>query len=146
MEIEFASPKGEYFYLVLAVCFFLGVIGLGWLGSTVTPVGNDGRATVLSWTDFQVAQAQKAYSAERDNLRQAVDDLADLVSKGASPVEVQIHVSRIEKLTVDGLPELADARAAISQASADVRDYSLGKISESAVIESINYAAGLLSK
>jgi hypothetical protein len=146
MEIEFSAPEGQNFYLVIVAVLLLLVTGLGWLGYGVTRVGPDGRAVVMTWTDYRVIQAEKVYIAERAELRSAVEEIAQLLNKNASPVEAQIHLIRIEKSTGDGLPELAEARAAVFQATDAVRAYSLGKISRDEAAGAINHAAELLAE
>lgn len=146
MEIEFSAPEGQNFYLVLAAVLLLVVAGLGWLGYGVTRQGPDGRAAVMTWTDYRVIQAEKAYLAERAELRSAVEDIVQLLNKNASPVEAQIHLTRIEKSAGDGLPELAEARAAVLQAADAVRACSLGKISREEAAGVISHAIELLAE
>ncbi len=146
MEIEFSAPEGQNFYLVLTAVILLVVTGLGWLGYGVTRQSPDGRAAVMSWTDYRVIQAEKAYFAERAELRSAVEEIAQLLNKNASPAEAQIHLTRIEKSIGDGLPELAEARAAVLQAADAVRAWSLGKSSRDEAAEVINYAIELLAE
>lgn len=146
MEIEFSAPEGQNFYLVVATVILLVVTGLGWLGYGVTRVGPDGRADVMSWTDYRIIQAEKAYIAERAKLRSAVEEIAQLLNKNASPVEVQIHLARIEKSISDGLPELAETRDAVRQAADAIRAHSLGKISREDAAGVIKYAIELLAE
>lgn len=146
MEIEFNAPEGQQFYLVVAALLLLVIAGLGWLGYGVTRVGPDGRAAVMTWTDYRVIQAEKAYLAERAELRSAVEEIAQLLNKNASPVEAQIHLARIEKSIGDGLPELAEARVAVLQASDAARACSLGKIPPEEAAGAIHYAAELLAR
>lgn len=146
MEIEFSSPEGQNFYLVVAAVLLLVVAGLGWLGHGVTRVDSDGRAAVMSWTDYRVIQAEKAYVAERAKLRSAVEEIAQLLNKSASPVEAHIHLTRIEKSLGEGLPELAEARAAVLRAAESARANSLGKISIDEAAGAINHAAELLAE
>ncbi len=146
MEIEFGSFEGQYTPLVITAVVLLVLVGLGWIGSSVSTTGADGRAAVLTWTEYRVSQAEKAYRTEREQLRSAVDGLAQLLDKNASPVEAQIHTTRIEDSLGDGLPELADARAAVQFAAQAVRDCSLGKIPPADAADAIDYAASLLTE
>lgn len=146
MEIEFKAPEEHYFYLVIAAVVLFVLVGLGWLGKSVTRLGPDGQGVVMSWTDYRVIQAEKAYVAERAKLRSAVDEIAQLFNADASPVEAQIHLARIEKSLEGGLPELADARAAVAQAVNAVRACSLGKVSHEEAAGVIRYAADILAE
>jgi hypothetical protein len=148
MEIEFNAPKGQYFYPAIVIVVLLALAGLGWLGQGVTRTGDDGRALVLSWTDYQVAKMEREYLAQKTRLRSAVEDIARLFARNPSLMEAQIHLDRIEKdvsANVD-LPSLADARLAVLQAADAVRAYSLGKYSHSDTAGAINYAAELLAE
>jgi hypothetical protein len=148
MEIEFDAPKGQYFYPAIVIAVLLVLVGLGWLGQGVTRTGDDGRALVLGWTDYQVAKMEREYLAQKTRLRSAVEDIARLFGRNPSPMEAQIHLDRIEKdvsANAD-LSGLADARQAVLLAADAVRAYSLGKISHSDTAGAINYAAELLAE
>jgi len=146
VEIEINAPQGQQFYLLIAAAILLVLAGLGWLGHGVTQTGPDGRAAVMSWTDYRVIQAEKAYLAERAELRSAMEDIAQLLNQDASPVEAQIHLARIEKSLGAGLPELAEARAAVLQAADALRAFSLGKLSRAQAAGAIKHAAELLDE
>jgi hypothetical protein len=146
VEIEFDAPKGQFFYSAVFVIVLLTLAGLGWLGQGVTRVSEDGRALILSWTDYQVAKMEREYLAQKTRLRSAVDDIARLFAKDPSPMEAQIHLDRIEKDVNNArdLPGLADARQAVLLAADAVRAYSLGKYSHTDTAGAINDAAELL--
>jgi hypothetical protein len=148
MEIEFDAPKGQVFYPAIVIVALLALAGLGWLGQGVTRVGEDGRALVLTWTDYQVAKMEREYLAQKTRLRGAVEDIARLFARNPSPMEAQIHLDRIEKdvsANAD-FPGLADARQAVLLAADAVRAYSLGKISHTDTAGAIHYAAELLAE
>lgn len=148
MEIEFDAPKGQVFYSAVVIAVLLALAGLGWLGQGVTRVGEDGRALVLTWTDYQVAKMEREYLAQKARLRGAVEDIARLFARDPSPMEAQIHLDRIEKdvNSAADLPGLADARQAVLLASDAVRAYSLGKTSYTDTAGAITYAAELLAE
>jgi hypothetical protein len=149
MEIEFDSPNGQSFSLgLVAAMIVFALLGLGWLGHGVTRTGEDGRAAILTWSDYQVTKLERKYLSQKTKLRSAVDDMARLLARNPSPMEAQIHLERIEKEIADtgDLPGLVEAREAVRSAAAGLRSYSLGSLSYEEVAGTLNYAAELLAE
>ena len=148
MEIELSLGKTSYLREIATAILVLSLAGLGWLGSMVTRTGADGSAQVLTWSDYQLGKAEKAYQAERQTLREDADSLTALLSQEhmPSPVAVQVAANRILEHTASGVAELADARAALGNAAIDVRDWSVGTVDKNIAIQSMQSVISLLSE
>jgi len=148
VEIELSLGKTSYLREVAIAILVLSLASLGWLGSIVTRIGTDGSAQLLTWSDYQLGKAEKAYQAERQTLREDADRLTALLSQEhvPSPVAVQVAANRILEHTASGVAELADARAALGNAALDVRDWSAGTVDKNTAIQSMQSVISLLSE
>jgi hypothetical protein len=148
VEIELSLGKNSYLREMAAAILVVVLIGLGWLGWTVTRIGAEGRAEVLTWADYQLGKAEKAYQAERETLRDDADTLTGLLSQtnSPSPVAVQVTANRILEHTSNGVSELSDARLALSSAAVAVRDWAVGTADKNAAIQAVQSAISLLSE
>jgi hypothetical protein len=150
VEFEFNLPgsKSNFLYEMAAAMLVVSLLGLGWLGWAVTRTGTDGSAQVLTWSDYQLGKAEKAYLTERQTLRDDTDTLTALLSqqKLPSPVAVQVAANRILDHTSSGVAELADARAALGEAALTVRDWAVGTADKNTAIQALQAAISLLSE
>ena len=148
MEIELSLGKNSYWREMAAAILVVLLLCLGWLGWTVTHVEADGSAQVLTWTDYQLGKAEKAYQVERETLRGDADTLTGLLSKSTSPspVAVQVTANRILEHTSAGVSELTDARAALGTAAIVVRDWAVGTADKNAALQAVQSAISLLSE
>ena len=148
MEIELSLGKNSYWREMAAAFLVILLLGLGWLGWSITRVGADGSAQVLTWTDYQLGKAEKAYQAERETLRGDADTLTGLLSQptSPSPVAVQVTANRILEHTATGVSELTDARTALGSAAVVVRDWAVGTADKYAAAQAVQSAISLLSE
>ena len=148
MEIELSLGKNSYWREMAAAFLVVLLLGLGWLGWTVTRIGPDGSAQVLTWTDYQLGKAEKAYQAERETLRGDADILTGLLSQptSPSPVAVQVTANRILEHTSTGVSELTDARLALGDAAVVVRDWAVGTADKNTAVQAVQSAISLLSE
>ena len=69
-EIEFNFRKNEdaLWLLALAVLIIASLLGMAQIGQNATPM-NAGTPRLLGWSDWQLLQAQRAYTKELSILR-----------------------------------------------------------------------------
>ena len=148
MEIELSLGKNSYWREMAAALLVVWLLGLGWLGWTVTRVGADGSAQVLTWADYQLGKAEKAYQVERETLRGDADLLTGLLSQSnsPSPVAVQVTANRILEHASAGVSELSDARLALGNAAVVVRDWAVGTADKNTAIQAVQAAISLLAE
>ena len=150
VEFEFNLPgsKNNFLYEMAAAILVVVLLGLGCLGWAVTRTGADGTAQVLTWSDYQLGKAEKAYIAERQTLRDDTNTLTALLSQNKlpSPVAVQVAANRILDHASSGVAELADARAALGEAALTVRDWAVGTADKNTAIQAVQTAVSLLSE
>ncbi len=148
MEIELSLGKNSYWREMAAALLVVCLLGLGWLGWSVTRFGTDGSAQILNWSDYQLGKAEKAYQAERETLRADADMLTGLLSQSTSPspVAVQVTANRILEHSASGVSELADARLALGAAAVVVRNWAVGSVDRNTAIQALQTAVSLLSE
>jgi len=138
MEIDLTETRWMN-ALFFAAMLLAALAALGALGRTVTPA-NGG---VLTWTDWQVLQQERAYRRELAQLQQAVDDLAVFYNAGRrDPVRGQYVAAKVEDIVKSqqiGL--LADQRQAVMDAAQAVRQWSLGVADDDDVRNALERAA-----
>jgi len=138
MEIDLTETRwvNTAFFLAAAL---VGLALLGVLGRTVTPANNG----VLTWTEWQVLQEERAYWRELTQLQQAVDDLAAFYKKGQrDPVRGQYVVAKVEGVLKDQkIAVLNGQRQAVLDAANAVRQWSLGVLGDDAVRSALERAA-----
>ncbi len=118
MELDLS----QYRWFLIALAAILLLAGLGWLGYTFTP----GEDQFLTWSEWQVAKAQRAYQDELGRLQEAVDSLAALLETRPDPVRAQLVAERIQRLTSEGQPALQYPREKLALAAQAVSDWAVG--------------------
>jgi hypothetical protein len=148
VEIELSLGKNSYWREMAAAILVVSLFGLGWLGWIVTRAGTEGHAQVLTWADYQLGKAEKAYQTERETLRDDANTLTGLLSQptSPSPVAVQVTANRILEHTSNGVTELTDARTTLGSAAIAVRDWAVGTVDKNAAIQAVQSAISLLSE
>lgn len=111
--------------------------GLGTLGYFTTPAGDQ----VLTWNEWRVLQARRAYAAELTLMRQDSETLAALLEGSPDVVRAQLVVEQVARDTADGQEALASEREALYQAALLVRDWAAGAVdrveAETALLQTI---------
>ncbi len=118
MELDLS----QYRWFLIALAAILLLAGLGWLGYTFTP----GEDQLLTWSEWQVTKAQRAYQDELGQLQEAVDSLAALLETRPDPVRAQLVAERIQRLTSEGQPALQYPREKLALAAQAVSDWAVG--------------------
>ncbi len=131
-------------YTTLLLVAILAILGLAVLGRSYSPANEAGEARVLSWSDWQLAKAEKRFEAERSVLRQDIDELAALLNATPDPVAAQLLAQRIGQHASAGESILQPARVAVLQAAQDVASWSAGALDRETAIASLEAATTLL--
>jgi hypothetical protein len=115
--------KAGRYALIFWVLLVLGLLaGLVFLGRSLTPAGD----RVLSWSEWKILLAHRAYAKELAQLQQDVQVLSGLVSQSPDPVRAQVVCDRILAQAQAGEPALAVSREALSSASSAVEQWAIG--------------------
>ncbi len=131
-------------YPTLFLLSLLVLLGLASLGKSFTPRVETGEARILSWRDWQLAQAERRFQSEREILRADVKALAAILNKSPDPVAAQLLFQRIGKGNSVGEAALQPARAALLQAAQDAASWSAGALDRDRAIASLQEASNLL--
>ncbi len=127
MEIELTGLKTGNRTLWIIVLVFIGtVVILGVIGRAYSPIDNAGNPRLLTWTEWQVIQAERSYQAELDSLRQEADQLATMLNQEPDPVRAQINAERVARQYVNGQPALQYQRELVITAAQAVGDWAAG--------------------
>ncbi|MFZ5884013.1 MAG: hypothetical protein ACOYYI_09565 [Chloroflexota bacterium] len=146
MELEFDfSENTTLWQAAVIVVMVLVLVGLGAIGSRVTPLTADGAPKIMSWSDWRLLQAEKAYYAEVEVLQADANQLALMLESRPSPVAAQMLAERITRHTRDGDPSLAPAREALLTAALNVRDWAAGILDRDTAMRSLETAFELLN-
>lgn len=148
MEIEF-DLRGERLTIWRMIAVTMGIaalIGLGAIGARVTPLTADNSPKLLSWQDWRLLQAERAYQAELAVLQQDAAQLANMLEQRPSPVAAQILAERVTKHAATGDASLAAARESLLAAALDVRDWSAGTLDRDTAVQSVEETFSLLGK
>lgn len=137
MEIEI-ERKTLVTILIALGLFSLLLVGM--LGHAVTPDGGK----VLSWGEWQILKAQKAYIEELQQLRQASDEMAGMLNNRPDPVRVQMQADRLQKNLAEGQSSLSEQRSKLYTAAEAIRAWSLGQITREQTVDAHNQAAASL--
>lgn len=121
MELELDFSK-KWNLTAWLPALLLVLFGLGTLGYFSTPPGD----RLLTWTEWRVLQARRAYRAELHLLRQHAETLSALLGESPDVVRAQLAVEQVARDTADGQDALADEREALYQAALWVRDWAAG--------------------
>ena len=146
-EIEFNFRKNEdtLWLVAFAVLIMAALVGMAQIGQNATPM-DTGTPRLLEWSDWQLLQAQGAYTKELTILRTDAMDLAQTLEQQPSPVATQFLVEQIMRNTKEGDPSLANARLALENAALNVRDWSTGTLDRDTAILSVQALQPLLQQ
>ena len=121
MEIELDLTALKLDWWILAVVLLLVFFGV--VGYQVTPA--DGR--VMTWTEWQVVQAERQYQRELRQLQDFGAELSGFLDVH-DPVRVQLQVQQMqEKVAQMSAPALERQREAFQRAASAVVDYQNGQ-------------------
>jgi hypothetical protein len=129
--------KAGRYQVVLWTVLVLGLLaGLIFLGKALTPEGGK----VLTWPEWQILLADRAYEKELSLLRQDAEILAGLVNQSPDPVRAQVICTKISAQTLEGETALAIPRDAISTAADAVQQWAVGAITRDEALSSLDTA------
>jgi len=137
MELDLSDYR--YHFIALAVLLLLA--GVGWLGSAYTPAGDQ----PLSWSEWQVMKARRAYLKELAELQAAAESLAALLNDRPDPVRAQLAAENIQRLTGKGLPALVYQRGKLALAAQAVSDWAVGAIDHATALQALDQVIQALS-
>jgi hypothetical protein len=137
MELDLSDFR--YHFIALAILLLLA--GIGWLGSVYTPEGDQ----PLTWSEWQVLKARRAYLKELAELRVAVESLTALLNDRPDPVRAQLAAENIQRLTDKGLPALIYQRGKLALAAQAVSDWAVGAIDHATALQTLDQAIKALS-
>jgi hypothetical protein len=137
MELDLS----DYRWPLLALAATLLLAGLGWLGYAYTPAGDK----PLSWSEWQVLKARRAYLGELGELQAAADMLADLLNAQPDPVRAQLAAENIQRLAGKGQPALAYPREKLALAAQAVSDWGVGAVGRETARQALEEAIRALS-
>jgi len=143
LELDFNSERSLWQGIVI-VAVILALIGLAAIGARVTPLNSDGSPKFISWQDWRLLQAERAYHAELGVLQEDVLQLATMLEARPSPVAAQILAERIARHTKSGDAALVTARETLLSAALNVRDWAAGTLDRSVAVQSVEDVFGLL--
>ena len=143
LELDFNSERTLWQGLAI-VAVILALIGLAAIGARVTPLNADGSPKFISWQDWRLLQAERAYHAELAILQDDAMQLATLLEARPSPVAAQILAERIAKHTKSGDAALVTARERLLIAALNVRDWATGTLDRDVAVQSVEDVFGFL--
>jgi len=121
VEIDLSGVKRSGWYAALALVVLLGLM---FLGRAFTPEG--GR--LLTRQEWQVRKLQQAYRAERLQLLEDTNRLAELLAaERPDPARLQVEVGAVRRrLSAQKVESLAAARAQVDAAAQAVLEWASG--------------------
>jgi hypothetical protein len=137
MELDLS----DYRWPLLALAATLLLAGLGWLGYAYTPAGDK----PLSWSEWQVLKARRAYLGELGELQAAADTLAGLLNAQPDPVRAQLAAESIQRLASEGQPALAYQREKLALAAQAVSGWAVGAVERETAHQALDEAIQALS-
>ena len=144
IELDLRGEKAHLWQGIAVIAVVLALFGLAMLGSRVTPLTLDGSPKVMSWGDWRLLQAEKAYQAELEVLLQDAGQLALMLESHPSPVAAQILAERISRHTRSGDASLAAARETLLISALNVRDWAAGTLDRDTAVRSLQMTLELL--
>ena len=133
--------KARRYPLILLVLLIAAtLVGLVYLGRALTPEGGK----VLTWSEWQVLLARRAYDRELAELEKDVAELVELVNRPADPVRAQIVCGRISAHTDEGEVSLVQVRAQIAAAAETVQQWAVGALSRDDALIAVDAAVQAL--
>ncbi len=146
IEVDLRGERLTIWRTTAIAMLILVLIGLGTIGARVTPATADNSPKLLSWQDWRLLQAERAYHAELSVLQEDAVQLANMLEERPSPVAAQILAERITKHAEIGDASLAAARESLLAAALDVRDWSAGTLDRDTAVESVEKTFALLGE
>jgi hypothetical protein len=146
IEVDLRGERLTIWRTTAIAMLILVLIGLGAIGARVTPVTADNSPKLLSWQDWRLLQAERAYHAELSVLQEDAVQLANMLEERPSPVAAQILAERIAKHAETGDASLAAARETLLAAALNVRDWSAGTLDRDTAVQSVEGAFALLGQ
>ncbi len=146
IEVDLRGERLTAWRVAAIIILILTLVGLGAIGVRVTPVTADDSPKLLSWQDWRLLQAERAYRAELAVLQENATQLANMLEERPSPVAAQILAERVAKNTETGDPSLAAAREMLLMAALNVRDWSAGTLDRDTAVQSVEDAFELLGQ
>ena len=137
MELDLS----DYRYHFIALAILLILVVFGWLGSAYTPAGEK----PLTWSEWQVMKARRAYLKELAELQVAAESLTILLNNRPDPVRAQLVAENIQRLTGKGLPALVYQRGKLAFAAQAVSDWAVGAIDHQTALKALDQAIQVLS-
>ena len=146
-EIEFNFRKNEdvLWLIAFAIVIIAALVGMAQIGQNATPM-DTGTPRLLGWSDWQLLQAQRAYTKELSILRTDAMQLSQTLDLKPNPVTTQFLVEQIAQDTKEGDASLSNARLALENAALNVRDWSTGTLDRDTAILSVQDALILLQQ
>lgn len=130
--------------LLLGMTLALALVIFGLVGKPYTVPDLEGYPLVLTWSDWRLFSAERAYRAELQQLRQEADLLIEFLNAAPDPVRAQLTAERIARQYSSGLPVLEHQRGLLIAAAEDVQSWSVGAVSrDQAVFSTDALVAGL---
>lgn len=127
MEIEIDARE---FSVVAAIVAVIALILLGVLGWLFTPEGGK----VLTYAEWQIHKAERAYRQELRDLQKTCEEMAALLDKPLDPLRVQVAADRIlNEMAKGGQAVLQPQREAVAAAAQALRNWAMGDSRERAV-------------
>lgn len=127
MEIEIDARE---FSVVAAIVAVIALILLGVLGWLFTPEGGK----ILTYAEWQIHKAERAYRQELRELQKACEEMAALLDRPLDPLRVQVAADRIlNEMAKGGQAVLQPQREAVVFAAQALRNWAMGDSRERAV-------------
>ena len=145
LELDFNGERSLWQGIAI-VAVILTLICLAAIGARITPLNADNSPKLISWQDWRLFQAERAYHAELEILQDDAVQLAAMLETRPSPVDAQILAERIAKHAKSGDASLASAREALLIAALNVRDWAAGTLDRDTAVHSVEDAFGLLKQ
>lgn len=137
MELDLS----RYRWHLIGLAALLALALLIWVGSVFTPEGEK----TLTWTEWQVSKAKRAYQQELGELQMEASSLANLLNASPDPVRAQIVSERIQRLAVAGQPSLQYQREKLALGAKAVSDWAVGAGDRETAVQAVNVAIQALS-
>ena len=139
VEVEFSRGHKLVWVGIALLCIIL----LGGLGYHFTP-SVEGEAQVLTWTEWEITQAARRYTAELQRLQKDADRLAELLNRPPDPVRAQIEAESLTEELAEGEPALQHPRELLLEAALTIQDWAVGVAERKVAINALQQAVTAL--
>lgn len=131
MEIEIDAREFSFVTTIVGV---IALILLGVLGWLFTPDSPDLSGKILTYSEWQIRKAERAYQQELRDLQKICEEMAALLDKPLDPLRVQVAADRIlNRMAQGGQAVLQPQRDAVTTAAQALRNWAMGDSRERAV-------------